>query len=301
MRVVVTGRNGQVATALREIAPDRGADVVSLGRPELDLTAPDGVARALEAARPDVVVGAAAYTAVDQAESEPDAAFAVNAHGAGVLARTAARLGVPIVHLSTDYVFDGSLDRPYREDDPVGPTSVYGRSKLEGEREVSAAHADHAILRTAWVFAPFGKNFVRTMLRLAASRERVGIVADQYGSPTAAHEIAEGVLKVARTLLAEPGRSDLRGVFHMTCGGYCSWADLAEHVFATSRALGGPTAGVDRIPTSAYPTLARRPANSRLDTSRLRDVHGVSLAEWRAPVAACVERLVREQKEEAER
>lgn len=294
MRVVVTGRTGQVATALQELGPVQGITVVPLGRPDFDLSIPDSVARALDAARPDVVISAAAYTAVDQAESEPEKAFAVNAQGAAAVARAAVRRGVPIVHLSTDYVFDGQLERPYREDDSVTPTSVYGRSKLDGEREVAAIQVDHAILRTAWVFSPFGKNFIRTMLGLATTRDRVSVVDDQQGSPTSAHGIAEGVFKVSQNLVSNPGSTALRGVFHMTNDGYCTWADLAEYVFAASESMGGPYAAVERIPTSAYPTPVKRPSNSRLDTRRLKDVHGVSLGPWQDAVSACVSRLLRE-------
>ncbi len=294
MRIVVTGRTGQVATALQELGPAHGITVIPLGRPDFDLSIPDSVARALDAARPDVVIGAAAYTAVDQAESEPEAAFAVNAQGAAAVARAAFRLGVPIVHLSTDYVFDGQLDRPYREDDAVAPKSIYGRSKLKGEREVAAIQSDHAILRTAWVFSPFGKNFVRTMLGLATTRDRVRVVDDQQGSPTSAHSIAEGVFKVSQNLLSNPGSTGLRGVFHMTNDRYCTWAELADYIFAASNSMGGPYAAVDRIPTSAYPTPAKRPSNSRLDTLRLKEVHGVSLGPWQDAVYACVSRLLRE-------
>jgi dTDP-4-dehydrorhamnose reductase len=292
MRLLVTGREGQVARALAERAAAQGVTVVPLARPELDLGHPETILPALRRAGGDIVVNAAAYTAVDRAESEPDLAHAVNATGAGAVAAAAAHLRIPVVQISTDYVFDGTCERPYRESDPVGPVGAYGRSKLAGEAAVAAATPDHVILRTAWVYAPFGQNFVRTMLRLAESREEVGVVADQQGTPTSALDIADGVIAVCRNLLARPDDQELRGVFHLTGAGHATWADLAEAVFATSARLGGPAARVRRIRSEEYPTPARRPANSRLDGSRLQRVHGVVLPDWRASVRSCVGRLL---------
>ncbi len=291
LRLVVTGSQGQVARALLERGPHANVAIIALGRPSLDLAKPAGILAALEAARPDVVVSAAAYTTVDLAESNSAEAHAINAIGAGEVARAAARLGAPVVHLSTDYVFDGRLDRPYREDDPTGPVGEYGRSKLAGERAVAAGNAAHAILRTAWVYSPFGRNFVRTMLQLAATREEIAVVADQRGAPTSAHDIADGVIKVARNLKAEAA-PHLRGVFHLTAQGEATWAEYAEAIFALSRAKGGPFARVKAVPTSAYPTPARRPANSRLDTTKIAREHGVSLPSWREALAVCMARLV---------
>ncbi len=294
MRVAVTGRDGQVARALREVAPARDAELVALGRPDLDLSRPETVLPALREARPDVVVNAGAYTAVDKAEAEPDIARAVNAQGAGAVSAAARALGVPVIQLSTDYVFDGTSDRPYREDDPTAPLGVYGRTKRDGERRAAAENPRHAILRTAWVYAPFGANFVRTMLRLAGTRDEVGVVADQRGCPTAAHDIAATVLAVAERLRAAPDDSRLTGVFHMAARGEAVWADVAEAVFARSKALGGPSARVKRIATADYPTPARRPANSRLDCAKLEAVYGLSLPEWRTSLDGCVDRLVAE-------
>ena len=200
MRIAITGRDGQVAQSLAFIGPQEGVEVVRIGRPAFDLTKPATIYPALEAARPDIVVSAAAYTAVDKAESDHDLAFAINATGAGEVAAAAARLGVPVIHLSTDYVFDGASSRPYRETDDTNPLGVYGRSKLEGERAVAAAHPHHVILRTAWVYAPFGKNFVRTMLLLAGTRDEISVVADQWGCPTGAIDIARTLIKVAKML-----------------------------------------------------------------------------------------------------
>ena len=295
MRVVITGREGQVARALAERAHAHDATVVFVGRPGCDLALPETIAPALVATRPDVIVSAAAYTAVDQAESEPDLAMAINGHAAGVVAAAASEIGVPLVHLSTDYVFDGASERPYRADDPVGPVSVYGRSKLMGEQAVAAACLNHAILRTAWVYSPFGKNFVKTMLRLARTHDLVRVVSDQQGAPTSALDIADGVLQVAANLLDHPQDQSLRGTFHMTGQGETSWAGLAERIFATSQALGGPTARVEPISTQDYPTPARRPANSRLDCSRLKAAHAVALPPWQDSVDACVARLLETQ------
>jgi len=292
MRVLVTGREGQVARSLVERGSRAGHEIVTLGRPKLDLTGhPDAIVAAIEAEHPDLLVSAAGYTAVDKAESEPELAFAINQSGAAAVGRAARILGVPLIHLSTDYVFDGSKASPYTEEDTPSPTGVYGASKLAGERAVLAEHADSAILRTAWVYSPFGTNFVRTMLRLAADREEIGVVADQRGNPTSALDIAEGVLTVAANLLSD-NDPDLRGIFHMTADEEASWAEFAEWIFTASAGKGGPSARVRRLTTADYPTAAKRPANSRLDCARLQRHHGVSLPSWRGSAQAVVGRLL---------
>jgi dTDP-4-dehydrorhamnose reductase len=293
VRIVVTGRQGQVARSLIERAPGRGVEVVPIGRPAFDLAGPpDGIASAIAAARPDVVVSAAAYTQVDKAESEPELAFAINEQGAKAVAHAAHKLAVPLIHLSTDYVFDGTKRSPYVEDDPSAPSGVYGASKLAGEQAVLAEHPNTAVLRTAWVYSPFGANFVKTMLRLGASRDEVGVVADQIGNPTSAFDLADGILAVAANLRAGTDSSQ-RGIFHLTGAGEASWADLAEAVFAASAEAGGPAASVKHIRTADYPTAAMRPANSRLDCGKLARAHGVRLPEWRPSVKEVVQRLVR--------
>jgi dTDP-4-dehydrorhamnose reductase len=297
MRVAVTGRAGQLASSLMERGAAAGATILLAGRPELDLETPETVFPALAALAPDAIVAAAAYTAVDQSESDAARARAVNARGAGAVAEAAARLNVPLVHISTDYVFDGSLDRPYREEDPTSPLGVYGATKLEGEEAVLAAAPASVILRTAWVYSPFGKNFVRTMLRLAETRDAISVVADQLGSPTNALSLAETTLAVVRNLLTRPSDASLRGVFHAVDTGEASWAEFAAAIFEFSAAVGGPSADVAPIPTSAYPTPARRPANSRLATGRLTQIHGVTPPHWRIALQPCVERLVAAQKE----
>ncbi|EPR12690.1 dTDP-4-dehydrorhamnose reductase [Sphingobium indicum IP26] len=291
MRIAVTGKTGQVVTSLIERGAAAGHEVIALGRPELDLADPASVAHALEAAAPDVIVSAAAYTAVDKAESESDLAYAVNGAGAGAVAQVARALGVPLVHVSTDYVFDGTLDRPYVESDRTGPTGAYGASKLAGEHAVLEAHGDNsAVLRVAWVYSPFGANFMKTMLRLAIDRDEVSVVADQLGNPTSALEIADAILLVATNLVADSNPA-LRGIFHMTASGEASWADFAEAIFAASAKKGGATAQVKRITTADYPTPATRPANSRLDCSLIAQVHGVVMPDWRQSLDRVIARL----------
>ena len=291
MRIAVTGATGQVATSLQERAGPK-LEVVALARPAFDLASRAAVLAGLEAARPDVIVNAAAYTAVDKAETEEAEAFRVNAEGAGHVAEAAERLGVPLIHLSTDYVFDGALDRPYREDDRTGPTGAYGHSKLAGEKAVAAACENSVILRTAWVYSPFGTNFVRTMLRLNETRDEVGVVADRRGNPTSALDIAEALVAIAARV-KDDASPRLRGIFHMPGSGEATWADFAEAVFREAEARGRRSTRVKRIATADYPTPARRPANSRLDNEKLARVYGLSLPDWRHSVAACCARLAR--------
>jgi dTDP-4-dehydrorhamnose reductase len=292
MRVVVTGQQGQVARALVELGAEGVCEIVALGRPTLDLAAgPESIHDALAAAAPDVIVSAAAYTAVDKAESEPDHAFEVNADGAGAVARAADLLRTPLIHLSTDYVFDGTKPEPYVEQDKTGPRTVYGASKLAGEQRVLAAHPDSVILRTAWVFSPFGNNFVRTMLRVAADRDEIAVVTDQQGSPTGALDLADAILTIATRLRADPDPA-LRGVFHLTNEGSANWADFAEAIFSVSASVGGPNAAVRRIGTADYPTPALRPANSRLDCRLMAERYGITLRPWPDAVEPVVRRLI---------
>jgi len=292
VRIAVTGTSGQVVSSLVARAGGH-VDIVTLGRPGLDLADIASIEPAIRAARPDAVVSAAAYTAVDRAEGERDMAFAVNAAGAGEVARVAHEMLIPLIHLSTDYVFDGSKPAPYVESDPVAPLGVYGQSKLAGEQAVMAAHPGAVIARTAWVYSPYGANFVKTMLRLAQTRDEVGVVADQIGNPTSALDIADAVLDMAEAMATYPNAAP-RGIFHMTGSGEGSWADLAEAVFAASAACGGPVAQVRRIATSDYPTPAARPANSRLDCGALAAAYGLRLPDWRDSVGEVVARLVKE-------
>ena len=285
----MTGREGQVARSLAERGGDN--ELVFMGRPDLDLADPASIERTVAAVHPALIISAAAYTAVDKAEDEPELAMAVNGEGPGVLASAAARIGAPVIHLSTDYVFDGSGDRPWREDDPTRPLGVYGATKLAGEQAVAASGATHAIIRTAWVYSPFGANFVKTMLRLAGDRDTISVVADQHGCPTSAFDIADAVLAVVQAWREDPrcGRDRL---FHFAGSGATSWAGFAREIFQQSTRCGGPSADVMDIPSSAYPTRATRPANSRLDCSRFADTFGIPIPRWRDSLQSVIGRLL---------
>jgi dTDP-4-dehydrorhamnose reductase len=291
MRIAVTGKQGQVVSSLVELGPDLAVEVIPVGRPELDLLLPETVGPALANVRPDAIVSAAAYTAVDQAEKEPDMAMTVNAKGAGAVAEAARQLGLPLIQLSTDYVFDGNKATPYVEEDPVGPGNVYGASKLAGEQAVAEATTDYAIIRTAWVYSPYGKNFVRTMLALARNRDEIKVVADQHGCPTYAHDIAVAVVTIAKNLLDRPKDEALRGIFHVAGTGDTTWAGFASAIFDWLRRHDKKAPTVKSITTAEYPTPARRPANSRLDCSKLERVHGVRLPSWRVSVESCLSLL----------
>jgi len=292
MKIAVTGREGQVVQSLLEKASQRAdLEVIALGRPQMDLTEPDTVRSAIEAIKPDVVVSAAAYTTVDMAEDEPELAFGVNAAGAEAVAEAAKTCGVPVIHLSTDYVFAGDVDDPYVETDAKGPRSVYGSSKLEGERLVAQANPQHIILRTAWVYSPFGKNFVKTMLKLAETRDTLSIVSDQWGNPTSALDIADAIIQVADHLAAVPDFSAY-GVYHLTGTGDTNWSGFARAIFDESARLGGPTATVADIATADYPTKAARPANSRLSTAKFKQVFSWSAPHWQSSLRDVVARLV---------
>lgn len=272
MKLLVFGSTGQLA---RELARQR-PDAICLGRGGADLTDPEACAAAVAASGADVVINAAAYTAVDQAEAEPGAARAVNAAAPAAIARACASRGMPFLHVSTDYVFDGAGSRPWREDDPVNPLGVYGATKLEGERLIEAAGGPHVILRTSWVFSAHGKNFVRTMLRLGADRETLGVVDDQRGGPTPASDIASALLAVAGAFGEGRGQS---GIFHFAGAPAVSWADFAEAIFERARLPRRPS--VRRIATADYPTPARRPANSVLDCTKIGRVYGIGQPDWR--------------------
>jgi len=261
------------------------------GRRALVTAGTKGVGAAVVAREhPDVVVNAAAYTAVDKAETEPAVARAVNALGAEHVARACAAHSVPIIHISTDYVFDGTKDSPYVEDDPTAPINVYGRTKLEGEQRVAKACERHLILRTAWVHSPWGANFVKTMLRLATTRPNIGVVDDQKGSPTYAPHLAAIVLAVAARVAADPAAMRW-GVYHAVGGGETTWFGFAREIFLSARKHELPAAEVTAITTADYPTPARRPANSRLNCDRLRQSFGLELPDWRLGVESCVARL----------
>ena len=292
MRIAVTGREGQVAASLLEAARDRNdVEVVAVGRPALDLARPETIFAALEAARPDIIVSAAAYTAVDQAEDEKDLAFAINATGAGKVAEASARLGVPVIHLSTDYVFDGTKHGAYVETDATAPLGVYGASKLAGEQAVAAANPRHLILRTAWAYSPFGRNFVKTMLKLATERDQIWVVGDQWGNPTSAFDIADAILHAAAVLHRDKSFSAF-GVYHVVGTGEISRSGFARYILDTSRQFDGPSARVCDIAMADYPSKALRPANSRMSTAKFTSVFGWSASPWRPSAEKVLSRLL---------
>lgn len=293
LRVLVAGREGQLARALVPAFADAGWRVAVRGRDTLDLAGPARtIADAVREAAPDLLVNAAAYTAVDRAESETDAAMAVNRDGAGALAAAAAAIGAPIVHVSTDYVFDGDKGAPYAEDDVPAPTGAYGRSKLEGEGAVLAASPRALVLRTSWVCSATGQNFLRTMLRLAATRDEVSVVDDQRGAPTFACDLARAILRMAPRLLAARAGDPAFGVFHLSGAPDTTWHGFAAAIFAGAAARGHRAPVLRAIPTSAYPTPTRRPADSRLDCARIAAVHGVTRPDWRPSLERCLDELL---------
>jgi dTDP-4-dehydrorhamnose reductase len=294
MRLYVIGGQGQVARSLREAAAGHNGIVFGCAeRPGVDLLRPASIAQALADFGPDIVINPAAYTAVDKAESEPAQAFALNRDGAGTVAAAAAKQGVPIVHFSTDYVFDGSKDGAYVESDPASPRSVYGQSKYEGELAVAAANPLYIVLRTSWVYAPFGTNFVRTMLRLAAERDNLRVVNDQIGCPTYAPDIAAGVIAIAGRILAEGWHPEFAGVTHLAGPDALSWYGFANDIVRGAALRGGRSVPISPILTSDYPTPAARPANSRLSTARLASVFDVRLPPLRQSLAGCLDRLLK--------
>lgn len=292
MRLVVTGREGQAVRAL--LAKGRSdLEIVALGRPELDLSEPRTLGDAVEAARPDILINAAAYTAVDKAEEEEALATAINGKAAGVLAEVAAKRGVPMIQLSTDHVFDGARSGAYVETDLVNPINAYGRSKLAGELAVIAANPRHVILRTSWVYDGRGTNFLNTMLRLAETRDEIGVVIDQIGAPTYASDLADAIIATAANL-ATHDDPRFRGIFHVANSGETSWAHFAQQIFLLSERAEGPVARVREIATSDYPTAARRPANSRLNCDKFALVHGVRMPNWRDALVRCMSQMPQE-------
>ena len=289
-RVLLAGRGGQLGWELqRSLAPL--GELIALDRAGMDLADPDSIHRAIADARPAVIVNAAAYTAVDRAESEPEAAMRVNAVAPGIIAEEAARIGALVVHYSTDYVFDGTKGAPYREDDAPAPLSVYGRSKLAGEEAVRAAGGPHLIFRTSWVYAARGSNFLLTMLRLARERRELRIVDDQVGAPTWARSVAELTAQALGAGGAGPGRARERsGLYHLAAAGSVSWYGFAQAIFAQARARYADftTPVLIPIPATQYPLPARRPANSRLNTARLCAAFDLTPPGWEAMLGQCM-------------
>lgn len=289
MRLLVTGGSGQVARAIAARAPE----AVVVGRPEFDFDRLETIAACFHRARPELVVNAAAYTAVDLAEDEEDAANRANSDGPGELALLCAAAGIPLVHISTDYVFDGAKMGPYAETDATAPQGAYGRSKLNGEHAVLYACPRAIILRTAWVYAARGRNFVLTMLNAARRLPELRVVADQVGCPTSADDLAAVILAIAARIERDGWRDEFAGVFHAAGSGETSWHGFAAAIFELAAPYGVPVPKVLPIATADWPTKAKRPANSRLDCSRLERVFGLRLPHWRESLACVVAEAVK--------
>jgi dTDP-4-dehydrorhamnose reductase len=288
--ILVAGRSGQLAQCLRDSAALRDMPMVAVGRPELDIESGEGIDRAIAELKPSAIVNAAAYTAVDLAEAEQGRAFLANCGGAALLADAASRHGIPFIQVSTDYVFDGRKRQPYREDDIPAPLNVYGLSKLAGEAAVLKACPWTAVIRTSWVYSPYGQNFVRTMLRLSDTQPLVRVVNDQRGTPTSAIDLAEAILSIAERLRSADGRGDA-GIYHLAGEGETSWYGFAAAIFASLARRGRRVPKLQPITTAEYPTAARRPHNSCLDSSKAERTFGVRLPPWRLSLEACLDQL----------
>jgi dTDP-4-dehydrorhamnose reductase len=288
-RIVVIGRTGQVAKALGQVPLPEGSTLLTLGRDRLELTRPETFKAVLEPLAPDLLLNAAAYTAVDRAEAEEELATAVNGRAPEVLAQIAADLGVPFLHISTDYVFDGASEGPWSEGDAPNPINAYGRSKLVGERAVLDSPARAVILRTSWVFGANGRNFVKSMLRIGAERDEVAVVSDQFGGPTAAADIAETLLRIARRLLdGTPGGG--LGLYHYSGAPDVSWSEFADEIFARAHWL-PRRPSVRRIGSDQYAAAARRPACSALDCTKIKRDYGIDRPDWRQALARTLAEL----------
>lgn len=285
MKILITGQHGQVSRHLQHSLAGLG-ELQVLGREQLDLSQPHAIIQAVQAAQPHLIINAAAHTAVDQAEKEPDLAHAINATAPGLLAEAAAGLGVPLIHYSTDYVFDGRKAAPYTEQDAPHPLGIYGSSKLAGEQAIQAVGGQHLILRTSWVYSRHGRNFLLTMQKLLQERDTLSVVADQIGAPTWAGTIAHSTRQlIERWRDGQPGAW---GVYHLTASGETSWYGFAEAIGKQLLAEGKPCAVLEPIASSAYPTPAARPLNSRLDCSRLAQEWGVTQPDWQHALLECL-------------
>ena len=288
--ILVVGQNGQLARCLRDLAMLRGVPMAMAGRPELDLESGEGIDRVTATVDPSAIINVAAYTAVDAAEAQPGRAFGVNCAGAALLANVAAGRAVPFVHVSTDYVFDGAKPSPYREDDATAPLNIYGSSKLAGEGAVLRVNPRAVVIRTSWVYSPYGTNFVRTMLRLANAQPMVRVVCDQFGTPTSAMDLARSILAIVDQLPLASGR-DNAGTYHLAGHGETSWYGFAAAIFASLSRRGQRVPKLQAITTDDYPTAARRPRNSCLDSSKAERVFGVRLPAWRSSLEECLDHL----------
>ncbi len=290
-RILVTGKGGQLATGLAESLPALGFEAILLGQPEFEFDQPATVEAGFAAAAPDAVVNCAAWTAVDAAEDDEAGAFRANALGPAMVARLCAARGIPLLQVSTDYVYDGLKGSPYTEADAPNPLGAYGRTKLAGEWAALAANPMTAVFRTAWVFSPVGKNFVKTMLAVGAQRPELRVVADQHGNPTAAPDLADALAKVLARIRDGGWQDAHRGVFHMAGGGHTTWHAFAQAIFAAAAPHGGPSPVVHPIVTADYPVKATRPADGRMDQAKLAQVFGVSLPAWQDGLARVIRAL----------
>jgi dTDP-4-dehydrorhamnose reductase len=290
--ILVTGATGQLGRALVAEATARQVEFMAVSRPEFDLEAPETIEACFAQAKPDLVINAAAYTAVDAAETHPEAAKACNQTGPERLARLCAEADVPLIHISTDYVFDGTKGTPYVETDPTNPTGVYGLTKRDGENAVLATGAKAVILRTSWLYAPYGKNFLRTMLNAAQRTPVLRVVADQRGTPTAAPDLAVAIFEIAGKIRHHGWQDSFAGVFHATNAGETTWHGFALAIFEEAGAVGHPVPRIDPISTSDWPTPAQRPADSRLDCEKLNRIFGYQFAHWRESLKPVCERLL---------
>lgn len=303
MRILLTGSNGQVGGALKPLLA-KGGTVIAPSRAAFDLSKPETLAGALDGLKPDLIINPAAYTAVDRAEDDAELAYVVNAKAPAAIANWSARHRVPLIHFSTDYVFDGSGDKPWREDSPTGPLSVYGASKLAGDLAVQEAGGPHLIARTSWVYAASGANFLRTIARLAGERRELRIVADQVGAPTAASAIADAVAGIAQANASNLDGLFARnaGVVNLACAGETSWHGFASAIVAGLKSRGVKLAAETITPIAAtdFPTRARRPGNSRLDLSRLKDLFGVAMPTWEDALSRELDSFVALRREQVE-
>ena len=289
--ILVAGRNGQLATCLRDLAAMRGIPLVALGRSELDLEICDELRRVIDRTVPSMIINAAAHTAVDLAESEVAKAFLINRNGAAALADIAWQMNIPFVHVSTDYVFDGAKSAAYDESDIPAPLNVYGASKLAGEAAVLAAHPLATVIRTSWLYSPHGRNFVRTMLRLSEVQPVVRVVQDQYGNPTSALDLAAAILQLVGRLLTHDRRA-MAGIFHLAGQGETTWYGFAQAIFGLLARRGMKVPRLEAITTEHYPTAAQRPRNSRLDSRKAERVLGIRLPAWPCSLETCLDQLV---------
>lgn len=292
MKILVTGRYGQIVRSTMQKAATRtDIELIAVGRPELDLERPDTVRRVIATINPDLVISAAAYTAVDQAEVESDIAFRVNAIGAGVVAEAAAACGAPIIHWSTDYVFEGDSPSAYSEVDTPRPCNIYGLSKLDGERLVARANPQHIILRTSSVYSPYGSNFVKTMLKLAKTRDQISVVSDQWVNPSSAIDLTEAAFNIVDVLIGDKEFSNY-GIYHLVGSDKTNWSGFARRIFLESKKMNGPSSDIVDISTNEYPASARRPFNSTLSPEKFESVFKSKMPTWQCSLRPVIKYLL---------